>query len=192
MRRPTLRSLFAIGVLVGLVLALVRALAREGRPGATPLGAPPAPLPATTPPPATPVPVALASAESESEPVEAVPEAEPVVEAVAEAEPVVGPVAEAEPVAEPVPEAGSEVPERPVEPGPAAAEPEVVTAGAGEGTSWVPPVEGACPDGYPVKAKVASGIYHQPGGLSYERTRPDRCYADTASAEADGFRAAKR
>ena len=34
-------------------------------------------------------------------------------------------------------------------------------------------------------------IYHQPGGLSYERTHSDRCYVDGASAEADGFRAAK-
>jgi len=58
--------------------------------------------------------------------------------------------------------------------------------------SWVDPVDGACPDGYPIKAKVKSGIYHQPGGLAYERTNPDRCYADAASAEADGLRAAKR
>ena len=54
------------------------------------------------------------------------------------------------------------------------------------------PVDGGCPDGYPIKAKEGSGIYHRPGGLSYERTRPDRCYADAAAAEADGFRAAKR
>lgn len=60
------------------------------------------------------------------------------------------------------------------------------------GSAWVGPVDGGCPDGYPIKAKAASGIYHQPGGLSYERTKPDRCYADPASAESDGFRAAKR
>lgn len=63
------------------------------------------------------------------------------------------------------------------------------TAGA---QAWVEPVDGACPDGYPIKAKVKSGIFHQPGGLAYERTNPDRCYPDTASAEADGLRAAKR
>ncbi|HEU5150804.1 MAG TPA: hypothetical protein VFU19_09920, partial [Iamia sp.] len=57
---------------------------------------------------------------------------------------------------------------------------------------WVAPVDGGCPEGYPIKAKVSSGIYHRPGGLSYERTNPDRCYADEAAAEADGFRAAKR
>ncbi|MEZ5139591.1 MAG: hypothetical protein R2702_12755 [Acidimicrobiales bacterium] len=60
------------------------------------------------------------------------------------------------------------------------------------GTAWVPPLEGACPEGYPIKAKVSSGIFHRPGGLAYERTKPDRCYPDEAAAEADGFRAAKR
>jgi len=64
---------------------------------------------------------------------------------------------------------------------------------AGNGRSpWVPPVDGACPPGYPVKAKLASHVYHVPGGSSYARTTPDRCYASGADAEADGFRAAKR
>jgi hypothetical protein len=58
--------------------------------------------------------------------------------------------------------------------------------------AWVDPVEGACPEGYPIKAKLKSGIYHQPGGLAYERTKPDRCYATAEAAEADGLRAAKR
>ncbi len=62
---------------------------------------------------------------------------------------------------------------------------------AGEQT-WVAPVDGTCPDGYPVKAKVKSGIFHQPGGLAYERTNPDRCYQSADAAEADGLRAAKR
>lgn len=59
-------------------------------------------------------------------------------------------------------------------------------------TTWVGPIDGGCPPGYPIKAKLASQIFHQPGGLSYERTRPDRCYPSTDAAEADGFRAAKR
>lgn len=59
-------------------------------------------------------------------------------------------------------------------------------------TTWVAPADGQCPDGYPVKAKLKSGIFHRPGGLSYDRTIPDRCYVDDASAEADGLRAAKR
>lgn len=62
---------------------------------------------------------------------------------------------------------------------------------AAEG-AWVDPVDGACPDGYPIKAKLKSGIYHQPGGLAYDRTKPDRCYATAEAAEADGLRAAKR
>jgi hypothetical protein len=54
------------------------------------------------------------------------------------------------------------------------------------------PIDGACPASHPVKAKLASGIYHVPGGFSYDRTRPDRCYHDAQAAEADGLRAAKR
>jgi hypothetical protein len=58
-------------------------------------------------------------------------------------------------------------------------------------SGWVPPALGACPDGYPVKAKQSSQIYHVPGGRFYDRTVPDRCYADPAAAEADGYRASK-
>jgi hypothetical protein len=60
-----------------------------------------------------------------------------------------------------------------------------------EATRWVPPVDGACPAGHPVKGKATSGIYHVPGGRFYERTVPDRCYASAADAEADGYRAAR-
>jgi hypothetical protein len=58
--------------------------------------------------------------------------------------------------------------------------------------AWVEPAGDGAPGGYPVKVKLGSGIYHVPGGRSYERTRADRCYVDTAAAEADGFRAAKQ
>ena len=58
-------------------------------------------------------------------------------------------------------------------------------------TPWVAPVDGQCPDGYPVKANDKSGIFHLPGGRFYERTVPERCYADAADAEADGYRRAK-
>jgi hypothetical protein len=57
---------------------------------------------------------------------------------------------------------------------------------------WMEPVQGFCPASHPVKAKLASGIYHLPGGASYERTKPDRCYLDAAAAEADGLRPTKR
>lgn len=51
--------------------------------------------------------------------------------------------------------------------------------------------DGSCPASYPIKAKLTSGIYHAPGGLNYERTKADRCYADGDAAEADGLRASK-
>ncbi len=57
---------------------------------------------------------------------------------------------------------------------------------------WAEPVDGACPDGFPIKAKLSSGIFHVPGGASYDRTTPERCYTDVAAAEADGLRQAKR
>lgn len=56
---------------------------------------------------------------------------------------------------------------------------------------WVEPVDGACPDGYPIKANDNSGIFHVPGGRFYERTVPERCYADAHDAEADGYRRSK-
>jgi hypothetical protein len=58
--------------------------------------------------------------------------------------------------------------------------------------SWVEPVDGTCPTSHPVKAKLASKIFHLPGMLNYERTRPDRCYADADAATTDGLRPAKR
>ncbi len=56
---------------------------------------------------------------------------------------------------------------------------------------WLPPLDGACPEGYPVKANDNSGIYHLPGGRFYERTVPERCYTAAEDAEADGYRRAK-
>jgi len=84
-------------------------------------------------------------------------------------------------------------PEAPAPPTEAAALPltEVATA-VDPDAAWVDPVDEACPSSHPVKAKMASKIFHVPGGLSYERTKPDRCYRDAAAAEADGLRAAKR
>ena len=60
-------------------------------------------------------------------------------------------------------------------------------------SGWVEPnPDGSCPDGYPVKAKTSSGIFHVPGGAFYDRTTPDRCYPDAAAAQAGGLRQAKR
>jgi hypothetical protein len=76
---------------------------------------------------------------------------------------------------------------------PAADTPLVATAGAApaEAPRWVVPVNGDCPDGYPVKANDNSGIYHVPGGRFYDRTVAERCYANADDALADGYRPAK-
>jgi hypothetical protein len=58
--------------------------------------------------------------------------------------------------------------------------------------TWVEPIDGACPNGFPVKAKLSSGIFHVPGMVNYARTTPDRCYASPEAAAADGLRPAKR
>jgi hypothetical protein len=56
---------------------------------------------------------------------------------------------------------------------------------------WVEPIDGNCPDGYPIKANDNSGIFHVPGGRFYDRTVPERCYANADDAVTDGYRAAK-
>ena len=62
----------------------------------------------------------------------------------------------------------------------------------GQPAQWLPPLaDGTCPDGHPVKANDNSGIFHVPGGRFYERTKPERCYADADHAAADGYRPAK-
>jgi hypothetical protein len=65
------------------------------------------------------------------------------------------------------------------------------TAPAPQAPAWIDADDGTCPTTHPVKAKLASGIFHVPGGASYERTKADRCYSSTDAAEADGLRAAK-
>lgn len=74
-----------------------------------------------------------------------------------------------------------------------AGRPEGERRGSAGSTSavWVEPVDGDCPSGYPIKANDNSGIFHVPGGRFYERTVPERCYADAHDAEADGYRRAK-
>ena len=80
----------------------------------------------------------------------------------------------------------------PPQPRQTAPEREQTTPTAPATPAWVEPVGDTCPRSHPVKAKVASGIFHVPGGQSYDRTIADRCYVDAAAAQADGFRAAKR
>jgi hypothetical protein len=72
-------------------------------------------------------------------------------------------------------------------------EAEAVTDGDGEGQVWSDPHDdGSCPVTHPVKAKLASGVFHLPGMANYERTKADRCYPDAVAAEADDLRQAKR
>jgi hypothetical protein len=60
------------------------------------------------------------------------------------------------------------------------------------GQVWVKAADGVCPESHPIKAKLASKIFHSPGGRNYARTNADRCYADEAGAVADGLRAPQR
>jgi len=63
---------------------------------------------------------------------------------------------------------------------------------APEPARWVEPVGGVCPPSHPIKAKLASRLFHLPGMFAYDRTRPDRCYRDETGAVADGLTRAKR
>lgn len=164
MRRPV-RNAFLLGLVVGLVIAIVRALRVEGSgPDAVGAGAPPLPAPTASPEPVEdrvtstsvpgPAPEPAATPSSGEPPPDVVP-----------------PVA-----ADPVPDE------------PARADP----ASGAEAATWEEPVGGACPPGFPVKARESSGIYHVPGGAFYERTTPDRCYPTAETAETDGFRSSKR
>ncbi len=59
-------------------------------------------------------------------------------------------------------------------------------------TPWVQPINNQCPIDHPVKVTEGSMVFHVQGGAFYDRTVPWRCYATSADAESDGYRAAKR
>lgn len=76
------------------------------------------------------------------------------------------------------------------------ASPPAGTPGAGTArppaaAPWIEAAGPGAPDGYPVKVNARSGIYHLPGGRSYDRTKADRWYRSAVDAEADGFRASR-
>ena len=57
---------------------------------------------------------------------------------------------------------------------------------------WLPALDdGSPPASHPIKANDSSKIFHAPGGRFYDRTKPERCYATAAAAEADGYRPSK-
>ena len=83
-------------------------------------------------------------------------------------------------------------PPEPVETPRAPASADAKAEAEAERPGWIDGADGECPASHPVKAKLASGIFHEPGGANYDRTQADRCYASAAAAETDGLRPAKR
>jgi hypothetical protein len=176
---------FKLGVLAGIGYAAWRVFdSRRSQSGVgwEPQPAPFPPKPVVVepgpPPPATPIavdpPPAPPVVEEEPPPL-------PITEPVAAADSEIDTEVEVDEPTEPVAiETTAELP---------AADPAPASSSNG---AWVEPVAGTCPEGYPVKAKMTSGIYHVKGGLSYGRTTPDRCYVSAEAAEADGLRPAKR
>jgi hypothetical protein len=158
-------------VLAGLAFALAKMLGARSARTTDGVPAPSEPWPPLRPEPpaATPVPAPVIAVSTPVAPAPVAPEE-------VESDP--------EPVSEAAPAATKKAPPKkaPVKKA-AAKKPDVV---------WVEPSGDVCPTSHPVKAKLSSKIFHLPGMLNYERTRPDRCYRDAGSAEADGLRAAKR
>ena len=68
---------------------------------------------------------------------------------------------------------------------------DVPVTGSGDAPRWVAPVDGAAPMATRSRPTTTRGIFHVPGGRFYDRTVPERCYADADAAVADGYRAAK-
>ncbi len=81
---------------------------------------------------------------------------------------------------------------QPLAPNPAANRPERPSADAAPQPESVDSVDGSCPATHPIKGNLDSGIFHVPGGMSYERTSAERCYVSSEAAIADGLRQAKR
>jgi hypothetical protein len=203
--RRSFRLGLTLGLLGGLAFALVKMLG--GRAGSSPAVAPVA----TTPwPPLDPdtvqphgeavVPQSQGDAVAPAPPpTEAAAPPAPHGEAVVPAPP---PTEAAAPPARPPKKAPLKAAPAPRKPAPAKVAAKKVpakkagakkAAGAKQARSaWVEPAGDVCPTSHPVKAKLASKIFHVPGMLNYLRTKPDRCYRDARAAEADGLRPAKR
>jgi hypothetical protein len=49
-----------------------------------------------------------------------------------------------------------------------------------------------CPDAFPIKAKVNSNIYYEPGTYHYSVAIPDVCFAAPEDAASAGYRAPRR
>ena len=198
MIRRSFRMGLTLGILAGLVVAIVKLVqgrrevepASPARPWAplddtlaarAPSAAPTAPRPAPSEPKPEPI---VAAVDTIVEPLDA--EAAEPVEPLADVPTVPPePVAPVEKSVEP-PKKAPPRKKAAAKKAPANRAPKVPAA------AWIEPEEGVCPSTHPVKAKLSSMIFHLPGMFAYDRTKPDRCYRDAVAAEADGLRAAKR
>ncbi len=180
---------FRFGLVLGVVGALVWFLQRQRAaelPAPAPAGARPAPAPAPAPTPA-PAPVLPIVEPDVLEVGDLDRPGEPEVETVEPA-----PQTAEAPVAKKVPPTKKAAPRKPAAKKAAAKRAAPLQKPTAPAVTWVAPEGGLCPTTHPVKAKLSSKLFHLPGMFAYARTNPDRCYADAASAEADGLRPAKR
>jgi hypothetical protein len=79
---------------------------------------------------------------------------------------------------------------RPTEADPAIAseaDPAIATVASDAGPA-TPGPDGSGPDGWTIKAKEGSGLYHTPSSPSWERMHADAWFATAEAAEAAGFR----
>jgi hypothetical protein len=176
-----IRRSFRIGLVLGLIAGVAFALAKILGPRADDdaglVTSPTTPWPRLTEDPAVPAPPrerAIPDPATKA-PAHLIPDGPAVEEAVVAPEP-----------------APSPAPRKPAAAKKAAAAKQAPAKRKAPAKAWVEPKGTVCPTSHPVKAKLSSKIFHLPGMLNYERTNPDRCYADAKKAEADGLRPAKR
>ena len=175
-RRTVLVPLLAVGVATWAARRLLSE--RQGLDdGWQPL--PPRPVPAAPAPPAAPpAPVAPVAA-----PV--APAAPPVTSA---APPVAMPPAAPEPVEVPAAPRARAVPTATAVASVAASARPAASAGSDVPGALPALADGSSPDpAYTVKGKVATKVFHAPGGAYYSRTRADVWFADADAARAAGF-----
>jgi hypothetical protein len=182
-----LRRAFRIGLLAGIGVGIVKVV--RGRRAPDPwadswvsTGAPGATRPSAAPVPATPKPPAPETASSAA--IATPPPASP--------QPPAPPPPSGDATEGPAAKAAPTRPAKPSRTGPARKSPTGKAEEPPGERLWVPANDGVCPQSHPVKAKLASKIFHTPGSRNYSRTKADRCYPDEASAQADGLRPALR
>jgi len=65
------------------------------------------------------------------------------------------------------------------------------STGAVPTPSRTTPSLGSCPSWAPIKGNASSGIYHVPGGGSYDKTNPEECFSTEQAAVDAGYRKAR-